>query len=163
MQQVKAGPVANSERRCNDVVCVFIFAALMLATLIIGAIMINDGRDFYQNVFKPNSSSTNFTALANVFSTQGGIIVGMFFLALLLAIMYIFLVKTFPGCMVYTLIGLFVLTFAALIVFGAINSIWWMVITFAITLALTLLMLYCFWGQIKTGILLLKVAASFLT
>lgn len=105
----------------------------------------------------------DMAGLSSAFSTQGGIIVGMFFFSLVLAILYIFLIKTFARCMVYTMIILIFLCYAALIVFGAINKLWWMVIVFGIAVILTALMLWCFWGRIQTGILLLQVTSAFLS
>jgi hypothetical protein len=61
------------------------------------------------------------------------------------------------------MIILIFLIYAALIVFGAINNIWWMVAVFAVVFLLTALGLCCFWSKLQTGILLLEVAATFLT
>lgn len=137
----------------------------MIFTLVIGAIMINDGLEFYKIIYYHNteSQSADISGLANAFSTQGGIIVGMFFFSFALAIGFMFLLKQFPACMIYTFIGLIFLVFAGLIVFGAINQIWWMVIVFAVAILLTACMLWCFRSRIKTGILLTKVATHFLT
>lgn len=126
--------------------------------------MINDGRDYFRSVYyHDNTQSADISGIANAFSTQGGIIVGMFFFSIALSIAFLFLLKLFPGCMIYTFIVLIFLVFAALIVFGAINQIWWMVIVFGISILLTALMLWCCRNKIKTGILLIKVASTFLT
>lgn len=103
------------------------------------------------------------SGLASVFSTQGGIIVGMFFFSLALSIFFVLMLKFFPRCMVYSMIGSIFCVYIALIVLGIINNIWWMVIVFAITIVITGIMLWCFWSRIKTGILLLNVATTFLT
>lgn len=124
--------------------------------------MINDGRPFYSEVFN-KSAGSDMSGLAAVFSTQGGIIVGMFFFSIALAVIFLLLLKFFPKCMIYTMIGLIFCVFAALIVFGIINQIWWMVITFAITLAITACLLFCFRDRIATGIVLLRVATTFLS
>lgn len=129
--------------------------AIIFAALIIGAIMINDGRQFYNTVYTDNNTNFNMAGLASVFSTQGGIIVGMFFFSLVLAVLYIFLIKKFTRCMVYSMAVLIFIIYAALIVFGAINGLWWMVIVFGLAVVFTALMLWCFWGRIQTGILLL--------
>lgn len=117
--------------------------------------MINDGRQFYNTVYTDNNTNFNMAGLASVFSTQGGIIVGMFFFSLVLAVLYIFLIKKFTRCMVYSMAVLIFIIYAALIVFGAINGLWWMVIVFGLAVVFTALMLWCFWGRIQTGILLL--------
>ncbi len=123
--------------------------------------MINDGRTFYEKTW--TGSQTNISGFATVFSTQGGIIVGMFFFSLVLSIAFMLLLKAFPKCVVYTMITMIYLVFGALIVFGIINAIWWMVITFAVSLLVISCMLFCFRRDIQTGIVLLKVSATFLT
>lgn len=162
-QEIRQGPLPYEKRSCNDVCCVITFVLMMIAALVIGAIMISDGKSYYNQVFGDTGSKNDMTGLANVFSTQGGIIVGMFFFSLALAILYMFLLKTFPKCVVYTMIVLIYAIFIALIILGIINQIWWMVITFGITLLLISCMLWCFWDQLKTGIVLLKIAATFLS
>lgn len=125
--------------------------------------MLSDGKDFYYSVYQGSGTKTDMSGLASVFSTQGGIIIGMFFMSLALAIGFLFLIKAFPKCVVYTMIVLIYLVFAALIVLGIVNGIWWMVVTFAVSLLLITCMLWCFWGHIRTGIVLLKVAGTFLS
>lgn len=103
------------------------------------------------------------SGLASVFSTQGGIIVGMFFFSIALAIIFVLLLKNFPKCMIYSMIGLIFCVYVALIILGIINQIWWMVIVFGITIIITAILLYCFRNQLQTGILLLYVATTFLS
>ena len=141
-QEIRQGPVPNSERSCTDIVCLIMFVLIMLTMIVIGAIMIHDGQAFYKQTW--SGSQTNISALSSVFSTQGGIIVGMFFFSLALSIVFMLLLKAFPKCMVYSMIAMIYLVFAALIVFGAINQIWWMVITFSISLFFISCMLCCF-------------------
>ena len=82
----------------------------------------------------------------------------MFALSLVLSILYLLLIKRFPGCMIYTMIILLFLIFFALIVFGIITKNWWMVIVFGLTALILGCVLFCFRSRIKTGILLLKMA-----
>lgn len=124
--------------------------------------MINDGKDYYQSVFNKNSQ-TDISGVSIAFSTQGGIIVAMFFLSLVLAIIFLFMVKKFPKCMIYSLIIVFYLVLIALIILGIVNGIWWMVATFGVILLVISCVLYCFRSRILTGILLLKVAADFIS
>lgn len=124
--------------------------------------MINDGRKYFSNVFD-SSSQTNISGISVAFSTQGGIIVGMFFLSLILAVGFIFLVKKFPKCMIYSMIVAFYLILVALIVLGIINGIWWLVITFGVMLLVTSCILFCFRDRIVTGIILLRVSANFIS
>lgn len=139
------------------------FALIILAAAVIGAIMISDGRQFYYEAFYGSGTKTDMSGLASVFSSQGGIIVGMFFFSIALAMVFVFLLKKFPKCMVYSMIVLIYLVFITLIVLGIINSIWWMVITFAVTLLVMSCMLFCFRDKIRTGILLLEVTTTFMT
>lgn len=46
-QGIRAGPVPNEKRSCNDLCCVVTFVLIILATLIIGAIMISDGKPYF--------------------------------------------------------------------------------------------------------------------
>lgn len=110
-----------------------------------------------------NASKTDISGISVAFSTQGGIIVAMFFLSIVLAIGYILLIKNFPKCMIYSMILLFYLVLVALIVLGIINQIWWMVITFGVIILITTCILFCFRDRIVTGIILLKVASSFIS
>lgn len=138
------------------------FVLIILATLIIGAIMISDGKDYYKQFYNRNSQ-TDISGISIAFSTQGGIIVGMFFLSIVLAIIFLLMVKKFPKCVIYSLIILFYLVLVALIVLGIVSGIWWMVATFGVILLVITCVLYCFRDRIKTGIILLKVAADFIS
>jgi hypothetical protein len=133
------------------------FVVIVLAALVIGAIMINDGRAYFSNfdehTFDPNQ--LDLQELALVFKNHGGIIAGMFCFSLVLAIVFLLLIKKFTQCMVYSMIILIFLVYAALIVFGIINKIWWMVVVFVIVFAVTALLLCCFWSKLQTGIMLL--------
>lgn len=161
VDSIKAGPLENQYRSCNDICCVITFIVMVLAMLVIGAIMINDGKDFYSN-FEPISSG-GVSFLASTFKMHGGIIVGMFAFALFLSIIYLVLLKNFPKCMIYTMIILIYIILIALIIVGAVNRQWWMVIVFGILTLILTCILYCFRDRIKVGILLLKVSAQFLT
>lgn len=87
----------------------------------------------------------------------------MFVLSLVIAIAFLLLLKNFPGCMVYTMIVLIIILFVALIVLGIVYEIYGLSIGFGIALLILIIVLFCFRDKIKTGILLLKVAADFLT
>lgn len=93
----------------------------------------------------------------------GGVVAGMFVLSLLLSIAFLLLVKAFPKCMIYTMIILIFLALAALIVFGIINQLWWMVIAFGITILGLGCVLFCYRSRIAAGIMLLKMAAQFIS
>ena len=125
--------------------------------------MLSDGRQFYYEIFNGSGTKTDISGLSSVFSTQGGIIVGMFFLAIVLSILFMFLIKKFPKCMVYSMIVMIYLVFIALIVLGIINQIWWMVASFAISLLVITCILFCFRSSLSTGIVLLQVASTFLS
>lgn len=89
--------------------------------------MINDGREYFSTVYQGSGTKTDMTGFCSVFSTQGGIIVGMFFMSLTLAIGFLFLIKAFPEYVIYTMIGLMYLIFMVFVFLGLINQIWWMV------------------------------------
>lgn len=65
--------------------------------------------------------------------------------------------------MVYGMIILTLLAFVALIIIGIVYEIWGLVIAFAILLVVMLIVLWCFWTKLKIGIMLLEVAAEFIT
>lgn len=65
--------------------------------------------------------------------------------------------------MIYSMIVLFYCVLIALIILGIVNGIWWMVITFGIMILVVTCILCCFKDRILTGILLLKVAADFIS
>lgn len=87
----------------------------------------------------------------------------MFALSLVIAIIFLFLIKNCAACMVYGMIVLVFLAFIAIIVFAAIEGYWGICIGFGVALLLMLIVLCCFWSRLKTGILLLEVATQFLT
>lgn len=124
--------------------------------------MISDGKLYYEQFFNRNSQ-TDISGVSVAFSTQGGIIVAMFFLSIILAIIFLFMVKKFPKCVIYSLIILFYCVLIALIILGIVNGIWWMVATFGVLILVVTCVLYCFRDRIQTGILLLKVAADFIS
>jgi hypothetical protein len=124
--------------------------------------MISDGRNYYVKFFN-STSTTDISGVSAAFSTQGGIIVGMFFFSLALAIAFIFLVKAFPKCVVYTMVAIIYIIFIALIVLGIINGIWWMVATFGVTILMISCIIYCFRSKISTGILLLQIGTTFIS
>jgi hypothetical protein len=65
--------------------------------------------------------------------------------------------------MIYTLTILIYLVFIALVVFGLVYQMWWMVATFAALLLVTTCIICCFRRQILTGIKLLQIASTFMT
>lgn len=160
---IRAGPVDNEYRSCNDICCLITFILMMLATLVIGAIMINDGKEFYNILSITDVKNEGVAYFTETFSKYYGIIIGMFVLSFVMSIVFLLLVKKFTKCMVYTLIVLFYLAVIALIVIGAINGYWWMVIVFGITLLITTCMLCCFKERIRVGILLMQVASQFIS
>ncbi len=120
-KEIRAGPVPSSHRSCNDICCLITFILIVIGAGVIGSIMISDGRQFYHDAFYGTGTKVDISGLASVFSTQGGIIAGMFCLSIILAILFVFLLKMFPKCMVYSMIGLIYITFIALIVVGIIK------------------------------------------
>jgi hypothetical protein len=87
----------------------------------------------------------------------------MFFLALALSIVFLILLKNFAKCMIYTLTILIYLVFIALVIFGLVYQIWWMVATFAALLLVITCIICCFRRQILTGIKLIQIASTFMT
>ena len=116
---------------------------MIIATLVIGAIMINDGKD----VFIPDAqdpSTGGFAEFATTIRKYAGVIIAMFALSFVLSILYLLLIKRFPKCMIYTMIALFFLLLLALIIIGIYYKIWWMVIAFGISILIMGCLLFCF-------------------
>ena len=63
---IKAGPLENEYRKCNDICCVITFIIMVIATLVIGAIMINDGKE----VYKIDGLEVETTGFSEFFNTM---------------------------------------------------------------------------------------------
>ena len=83
--EIKAGPVENESRSCNDIVCLVIFIALMLTFFIIG-IYIFSTTTFYSSLTSNTNSSDEFQ-IDNPY--LGGTIIGMFILSIFIAIIFV--------------------------------------------------------------------------
>ena len=92
-----------------------------------------------------------------------GIIIGMVFLSLLISVLWVVLIRFFPRCMFYTMLILSTVLFLTLIGVAAYKEIYSLMTVFIIILAIYAIFLLCYRAQIKTGIVLLEVVASFLT
>lgn len=109
------------------------------------------------------SDSNNSLQLASILARIAPVFVGMCVLSAALSVIYIFLAKTFPKCVVYSMIVLTFLVYIALIIVGVVTKIYTLAIVFGIILVINALILWCYWGYISIGIKLLGVAGRFIT
>eukprot|EP00919_Chromeraceae_sp_WS-2016_P036999 GHVR01087999.1.p1 GENE.GHVR01087999.1~~GHVR01087999.1.p1 ORF type:complete len:240 (-),score=-15.43 GHVR01087999.1:243-962(-) len=89
-------------------------------------------------------------------------IIGLLVLSIVIAFIYIFLVKTFPKVMVYTMITLSLLLLAVVALIGIFNSNWGIAIPVVFILLIYLCVLFCMRRKIPIGIVLIKVAGCFI-
>lgn len=86
----------------------------------------------------------------------------MFGLALLLALVFVCLLRYCTKCMVYTLLIVAILIMAGIIAISAISKAWGTVIATSIGLLLFICLILCFRKEISRGIALLKATMQFL-
>ena len=110
-----------------------------------------------------NDTQEGVTSVAKVMAKHVGPIVGMLVLSNALSVIFIFLTKTFPKCMFYSLMGLTFLVYVAIIIIGFVAGSIGLSILFIILLLLNICILYCFWEYIQIGIKLIECAARFIT
>ena len=112
----------------------------------------------YDDFYKAETLSVNTEGITNVsriFWKFLGVILGMFALSLVIAIIFLFLIKNCAACMVYGMIVLVFIAFIVIIVYAAIEGFWGICIGFGVALLLMVIVLCCYWSRLKTGILLL--------
>ena len=76
-------------------------------------------------------------------------------LSLVIAILFVLLLKNCAACMVYGMIVLVFLVMIVVIVIAAIEGAWGLSIGFGVALLLMAIVLCCFWSRLKIGIMLL--------
>lgn len=122
--------------------------------------MINDQRDYFTAQFNGGPPSG---LISSSFSNYSGIILGMFALSLIMAILYVILIKNCPRGVVYGMLLLAFLTVLAIFILSLAYAAYGLAIAMAIILIIMVLLIYCFWDRIKVGIILLQASADFIT
>jgi len=112
---------------------------------------------------RQSSVKTGQSSLGATFAKVAGTIIGMLFLSIFLAIIFVFLCAKFPKCVVYSGIVITFVVYLALIVLGIIMKVWALAIVVLIVALLNACMLWCFRKQIKVGIVLLGISGNFMT
>lgn len=82
---------------------------------------------------------------------------------IIIAYLYVVLLKTFPRPMVYFMIGISLSVIAGLALLGLFTGNTGLFIGMAVTLLIYLLILFCLRKQLNTGIALVSVATNFLS
>lgn len=108
-------------------------------------------------------SQTDTVALGQIMAKYAGYVVGMMVLSCCLSVLFVFLSKTFPKCVVYSMIVLTFLVYLGLIILGFVIGNTALGIVFIIVLLINALILWCYWEYIKIGIVLLECAGRFIT
>jgi hypothetical protein len=80
-----------------------------------------------------------------------------------LSIIFVFLCKAFPACMVYGMIVFTFLVYLGLIILGVVIENYPLAIVFGVILLINAVILCCYWSYIQIGIRLLGCAGRFIT
>lgn len=132
----------------------------MLGFFIIGVYVLATTNFYSDNNNNTVDTSSNFE-IDNGY--MAGTIIGMLVLSILIAIIFVLLLKKFPACMVYGMIALIFIVLIAVIILGFVVSNYWLSIICVVILLFLALFLFCYREKLKLGILLLEVAADFIT
>lgn len=134
--------------------CLVILAVMTLFFIGVGGYYIATKSDY-----EPQNQSTDDT---QIFFEHKGPIITCIFLSILVSFIYIFLLKVMPRGMVLTMIFVSLGLIALLCIIGLATSNYALAITMGIMLIVYGIVLACFRNQIKTGIVLVKVATKFM-
>lgn len=152
-------------RGCTDICCLVTFFVLLLGFIGLGAYFIYG---YNQVTAALQLLSPGTPALPGFGPTTigpfAGIVIGMIFFSVLLAIGFVFLAKSCPKCMVWGLIAFSVLLFVVVAAAGFAIQNWALGAVFAVIAAIYGLILFCcLRGHIDTSIILVKCTGEFLT
>lgn len=92
-----------------------------------------------------------------------GYVAGMMVLSICLSVLFVFLTKAFPKCVVYSMIVLTFVVYLVLIIIGFVMENIALSVVFIIVLLINAIILWCYWGYIKIGIVLIECAGKFIT
>ena len=90
-------------------------------------------------------------------------IVGMMALSICLSILFVFLSRMIPKCLIYSMIVLTFLVYLAVIILGIVSGNIALAVVFIIILLINALILWCYWDYIQIGLVLLECAGRFIT
>ena len=109
------------------------------------------------------ASDIDTVPLAKMMSSYAPYIVGMMALSICLSILFVFLSRLIPKCLIYSMIVLTFLVYVAIIVLGFVIDQIALSIVFIVILLINALILWCYWGYIQIGLVLLECAGRFIT
>ena len=89
-----------------------------------------------------------------------GYVAGMMVLSICLSVLFVFLTKAFPKCVVYSMIVLTFVVYLVLIIIGFVMENIALSVVFIIVLLINAIILWCYWGYIKIGIVLIECAGG---
>lgn len=154
-KQYRQGPAQR--RSCNDICCLITFILLMGAFIGIGIYYLVISKDiFTQFWYNQIQLSQPLTVIKQLFVKYWPVIVGAFVLSIVLALIYICLLRACTKCMVYSMIVIAILAFLGLIGISIVEKAWGTVAAAGVGLLIFLCFLFCFRSSISRGIVLLK-------
>ena len=106
---------------------------------------------------------SNTIAVGTIMAKYAGFVAGMMVLSSFLSVIFVFLTKAFPKCVVYSMIVLTFIIYIVLIILGFIVKNIGLSVVFIIVLLLNAIILVCYWSYIKIGIILIQCAGMFIT
>lgn len=149
----KSEPVFD--RKLNNPICLGLLIALTAFFLGVGGYYIATKSDFQAATVDYDTSFS--------FDEHKTPLLTCTFLSIIVSLVYILLIKTFPRGMVLALIFISLGLLAILCIIGIATQNYALAFTMGITLLIYSCVLACFRNRIKTGIVLVKVATNFMT
>lgn len=135
---------------------------IVLATFGVGIYVMSNQSEALRGIVRDIQTDKNSSIIGTVFTRFPGVISVCFLFAVLIGIGYLVMVRFFPKCMVYTLIGLIFVILIALLIVGIVARSPGIIVVMIITILIFALLIWCFRHQLEMGIQLLQIAARFL-
>lgn len=120
------------------------------------------GSDLIEDMVN-QASQVDTVPLGSMMSKYAPYIVGMMALSICLSILFVFLSRLVPKCLIYSMIVLTFLVYLAVIILGFVIENYALAIVFIIILLINALILWCYWDYIRIGLVLLECAGRFIT
>lgn len=160
MEQIKDGPA--EERTTNDRCCYLLFVLIVLAFLVLGIFVMADQSSAIGQVVRNPSEVGSSNVLAVVFSKYPGLIAAMFLLAIVIATLYLLLVRHCLRCVVYTMVVAVFCIMFAILVMGIYNNNFGLIVAMAVGIAFFAIFLLCMRNEFELGMALMEIASRFI-
>jgi hypothetical protein len=143
------------DRKVNNPLCIVVLIVITLAFLAIGGYYIATKADYEQQYIIPDSQFD--------LNRQKAPIIVCTLLSIAISLVYIFLIKLMPRGMILTMIFVSLGLIGVLCIIGVIIQNYALAISMGVILLVYACILGCFRQRIKTGIVLVKVATTFIS